>query len=61
MGAKPSGRVRRAPVCAALSAVADRYGLIRTGGSDYHGEEDKPLDYRPSSATLKMLGVLRRG
>lgn len=46
---------------AALSAVADRYGLIRTGGSDYHGEEDKPLDYRPSSATLKMLGVLRQG
>lgn len=39
-----------------LIAVADRYGLIRTGGSDYHGEEDKPLDYRPSSRTLKALG-----
>ena len=39
-----------------LIAVADRYGLIRTGGSDYHGEDDKPLDYRPSSRTLKALG-----
>ena len=45
-----------ADAVAALSAVADRYGLIRTGGSDYHGEEDKSLDYRPSSATLKALG-----
>ena len=41
----------------AVAAVADRYGLIRTGGSDYHGEEDKPLDYRPSSVTLRALGV----
>lgn len=41
-----------------LNAVADRYGLIRTGGSDYHGEEDKPLDYRPSSRTLKALGIV---
>lgn len=40
-----------------LAAVADRYNLIRTGGSDYHGEEDKPLDYRPSARTLKALGV----
>lgn len=41
----------------AIAAVADRYGLVRTGGSDYHGEEDKPLDYHPSPATLRALGV----
>ena len=41
----------------AIAAVADRYALIRTGGSDYHGEEDKPLDYHPSPATLRALGV----
>ena len=41
----------------AICAVADRYGLVKTGGSDYHGEEDKPLDYHPSSATLRALGV----
>ena len=42
---------------AAISAVADRYGMVKTGGSDYHGEADKALDYRPSAATLRVLGV----
>lgn len=42
---------------AAISAVADRYGMVKTGGSDYHGEADKALDYHPSSTTLRVLGV----
>ena len=40
-----------------IAAIADRYGLVRTGGSDYHGDEDKPFEYRPSPSTLRALGV----
>lgn len=42
---------------AALEATAARYGLVCTGGSDYHGDEDRRIDYRPTPATLRALGV----
>lgn len=42
---------------ATLMAAARRYGLFLTGGSDYHGEEDKRFFCELPPATLKALGV----
>jgi hypothetical protein len=32
-----------------LRALADRLGLIVTGGSDFHGETDRPIAYCTTS------------
>lgn len=43
----------------ALCAIADKYGLIRTGGSDYHGDEDRNFVFNPSEKTLRALKTIR--
>lgn len=43
----------------ALERTAKKYGLIATGGSDYHGEDEKNFVFEPSSHTLRALGVRR--
>lgn len=42
---------------AALEGAARRYGLIATGGSDYHGDEDRNFLFEPSPRVLRALGV----
>lgn len=42
---------------AALESAVKRYGLIATGGSDYHGDEDRSFLFEPSSRTLRALGA----
>lgn len=42
----------------ALCAIADKYGLIRTGGSDYHGDDDRSFTFNLSERTLRMLGAI---
>ena len=44
---------------AALLQIARKYGLIATGGSDYHGDEEKNFLFEPSLQTLRALGVRR--
>ncbi len=41
----------------ALKSLADRYGLLQTGGSDFHGEEDRHFSVEPSAKTLRALKV----
>ena len=40
---------------AALSAMCKRYGLLPTGGSDYHGDEDKNFDFELDPRTARRL------
>lgn len=52
-----------------ISEVAARYGLLLSGGSDFHGERKKNLElgtgygnlFVPQSALLEMKKVLKRG
>ena len=43
----------------ALERTAKKYGLIATGGSDYHGEDEKNFVFEPPSHALRALGVRR--
>ncbi|MFR5833794.1 MAG: PHP domain-containing protein [Acutalibacteraceae bacterium] len=43
---------------AALTKTAEKYKLTVTGGSDYHGEEDKRFVCELPDSTLRALGVL---
>lgn len=40
---------------ASLQSLARKYNLIATGGSDYHGEEDRDFTFAMSLKTLKIL------
>lgn len=40
---------------AALSALAAKYRLVCTGGSDYHGDEERELAYFPDARTVSAL------
>lgn len=42
---------------AALVKIADKYGLCPTGGSDYHGEEDRRFSCDLPAKTLRALGI----
>ena len=37
--------------------IAKKYGLIITGGSDFHGDEDKDFQVNPDRATLRALKI----
>lgn len=37
--------------------IAKKYGLIITGGSDFHGDEDKDFQVTPEKATLRALKI----
>ncbi len=41
----------------ALSALATRFGLLPTGGSDFHGDEDKDFIFELDKRTQKALKV----
>lgn len=42
---------------AALVKIADKYGLCPTGGSDYHGEEDRRFSCDLPAKTLRALDI----
>ncbi len=44
---------------AALNALCRKYKLTATGGSDYHGDEDRDFAYCPDELTLKKLKIYR--
>ena len=37
--------------------IARKYGLVCTGGSDFHGDEDKDFQVNPDKSTLRALGI----
>ena len=47
--------------CAYLAALADEYGLIKTGGSDFHdyvhGVDLGLKSFNPSNYTRTILGI----
>lgn len=42
----------------ALKAMCKRYGLLPTGGSDYHGDEDKKFTFELDYRSAKALYIL---
>ncbi len=42
---------------AEFKSIARKYGLVITGGSDFHGDEDKDFQVFPSKETLKALKI----
>ena len=40
-----------------FSKIARKYGLIITGGSDFHGDEDKDFQVTPDKQTLRALKI----
>lgn len=44
---------------AQFEELMKKYGLIATGGSDYHGDEDKNFFFTPDVRTLKKLRVIK--
>lgn len=42
---------------AELSQIAQKFALIETGGSDFHGDEDKNYCFEPNQATINTLHI----
>ena len=43
-----------------LEGIAQRYGLVATGGSDYHGPDVLPIELAAATAPSERVSELRR-